>query len=53
MIMFKECLKNNIMPFIIHDSEKVNYIRELKNYKSDKMFLVETIKSEQDNYEKK
>lgn len=51
MIMFKECLKNNIMPFIILDSDKPYYIRGLKNYKEDKMFLVDTIKHEQDLYE--
>ena len=51
MIMFKECLKNNIMPFIILDSDKPFYLRCLKNYESDKMFLIDTIKHEQDLYE--
>ncbi|HIU12421.1 MAG TPA: Fic family protein [Candidatus Onthocola stercorigallinarum] len=52
MIMFKECLKNNIMPFIILDKDKSYYMRGLKEYKRDKMFLVDTIKNEQDIYEK-
>jgi Fic family protein len=51
MIMFKECLKNNIMPFIILDDDKPYYMRGLKNYKEDKMFLIDTIKHEQDLYE--
>lgn len=51
IIMFKECLKNNIMPFIILDVDKPYYIRGLKEYKDDKMFLVDTIKHEQDLYE--
>lgn len=51
MIMFKECLKNDIMPFIILDSDKPFYLRGLKNYESDKMFLIDTIKHEQDLYE--
>ncbi len=51
MIMFKECLKNNIMPFIVLDSDKPYYMRGLKNYKEDKMFLIDTIKHEQDLYE--
>lgn len=51
MIMFKECLKNDIMPFIILDSDKPFYLRGLKNYENDKMFLIETIKNEQDLYE--
>lgn len=52
MIMFKECLRNNIMPFIILDKDKPFYMRGLKEYKNDKMFLIDTIKNEQDIYEK-
>ncbi len=51
MIMFKECLKNDIMPFIVLDKDKPYYMRGLKNYQSDKMFLIDTIKHEQDLYE--
>lgn len=52
MIMFKECLKNNIMPFIVLDKDKPFYMRGLRKYKEDKMFLIDTIKYEQDLYEK-
>ena len=52
MIMFRECLKNNIMSFIILDNDKSFYLRGLRNYKTDKMFLIDTIKHEQDIYEK-
>ena len=52
IIMFKECLKNNIMPFIVLDDDKSYYMRGLKEYKNDKMFLIDTIKHEQDLYEK-
>ena len=52
MIMFKECLKNNIVPFIILDKDKPFYMRGLKEYKNDKMLLIDTIKNEQDIYEK-
>ncbi len=51
MIMFKECLKNNIMPFIVLDNDKPFYLRGLKNYEIDKMFLIDTVKHEQDLYE--
>lgn len=51
IIMFKECLKNNIMPFIVLDEDKAYYMRGLKEYKNDKMFLIDTIKNEQDKYE--
>ena len=51
MIMFRECLRNNIMPFIVLNKDKPFYMRGLKNYKHDKMFLIDTIKHEQDLYE--
>ena len=51
IIMFKECLKNNIIPFIVLDKDKPYYMRGLKKYKEDKMFLIDTIKYEQDLYE--
>ena len=50
MIMFKECLKNNIVPFIILDKDKSFYMRGLKEYNNDKMYLIDTIKNEQDIY---
>lgn len=40
-----------IMPFIVLNSDKPFYMRGLKNYKEDKMFLIDTIKHEQDLYE--
>ena len=52
IIMYKECLKNNIIPFIILDKDKPYYIRGLKEYKNDKSFLIDTIKNEQDIYKK-
>ena len=52
IIIFKECLKNNIMPFIVLDKDKHFYMRGLKEYNNDKMFLIDTIKYEQDLYTK-
>ena len=51
IIMFKECLRNNIMPFIVTDENKSYYMRGLREYPNDKMFLVDTIRHEQDLYE--
>lgn len=51
IIMFKECLKNNIMPFITLNDDKSYYMRGLKEYENDKMFLLDTIGHEQDIYE--
>ena len=51
MIMFKECLQNNIMPFIILDKDRPYYMRGLKEYDNDKQYLFDTIKYSQDVYE--
>ena len=40
------------MPFIILDKDKLFYMRGLKEYKNDEMILIDTIKNEQDIYEK-
>ena len=52
LIMFKECLANNIVPFIIEDKMKMYYYRGLKEYKNEKGFLIETCLSCQDRYKK-
>ena len=51
IIMFKECLKNNIMPFIILDRHKEYYMRGLKQYNQDPKFLIDTCLNAQDIYE--
>ena len=50
LIMFKECLRNDIVPFIIDEEHKLFYYRGLKNYKEDKTYLIETCLSAQDKY---
>lgn len=50
IIMFKECLKNNIVPFIVLDEEKAYYMRGLKEYNRDKKYLIDTILHFQDIY---
>ena len=52
LIMFKECLKCNIPPFIIEDKAKEYYRRGLKEYATEKGFLVETCRAAQDVYKK-
>ena len=51
-IMFKECLKNNIIPFIIMDKDKLFYYRGLKEYKEEKGYLIDTCLNAQDQYKK-
>jgi Fic family protein len=48
LIMFRECLKENIWPFIIEEEYKRYYYSGLKEYKSHKVSLVGTCKSSQD-----
>ncbi|NLC43206.1 MAG: Fic family protein [Clostridiales bacterium] len=50
IIMFKECLKNDILPFIIDNEHKLFYYRGLKEYESEKGYLVDTCLSAQDRY---
>lgn len=50
LIMFKECLKNNSIPFIILDSDKLYYYRGLKEYKNEKGYLTDTCLNAQDQY---
>lgn len=42
LIAFKECLKNNIVPFIILDDKKMFYYRGLDKYDEEKGYLIDT-----------
>ena len=48
--MFKECLKYNIVPFIIEDNLKMFYYRGLKEWDNEKGYLTDTCLTEQDKY---
>ena len=50
LIAFKECLRHNIIPFIIEDSKKMFYYRGLREWKNEKGFLIETCLDGQDTY---
>ena len=52
LIMFKECLRFSIIPFIIEEKYRLFYYRGLKNYLSEKGWLVDTCLSAQDEYVK-
>lgn len=54
VIIFKECLKNNIIPFVILDRDKLFYYRGLKEYQSngEKGYLIDTCLNAQDQYKK-
>ncbi len=48
LIVLKECLKNNIIPFIIEDSKKSIYYRGLSEWRNEKGWLVDTCLDGQD-----
>ena len=48
LIMFKECLKHNIVPFIITEELKMYYYRGIKNWKTERGFLRDTCLTGQD-----
>ncbi len=50
LIMFKECLNNNIIPFIIDEEHKIFYYRGLKEWDNERGYLIETCLSCQDKY---
>ena len=50
IIMFKECLQHDIMPFILDEEHKMFYYRGLKEYESEKGYLTDTCLSAQDRY---
>ena len=50
LIMFKECLKYNMVPFIIDDNLKMFYYRGLKEWDNEKGYLTDTCLSAQDKY---
>ena len=50
LIMFKECLKYDIVPFIIEDDLKLYYYRGLKEWNNEKGYLTDTCLTAQDRY---
>lgn len=50
LLMFKECLKHNIVPFIIEDDLKMFYYRGLKEWNREKGYLMDTCLTAQDRY---
>ncbi|AEF83284.1 Fic family protein [Leadbettera azotonutricia] len=50
LIIFKECLKNDITPFIIDEEHKLFYYRGLKEFEHTPGYLLDTCRSAQDVY---
>lgn len=52
LIMFKECLTHNIVPFIIEDENKFFYYRGLSEYPKIIEYLIDTCLSSQESYKR-
>lgn len=50
LILFKECLKYNIVPFILEDDLKLFYYRGLKEWDQEKGYLLDTCFTAQDRF---
>ena len=52
LLLFKECLRNNIVPFIITDDLKMFYYRGLSEWKNERGYLRDTCLTAQDRFRK-
>lgn len=51
LVLFRECLRHGIMPFVIDNEHKMYYYRGLSEFSSTPEFLIGTMQSAQDTYE--
>jgi len=52
LILFKECLRNNIVPFIIDEDLKMFYYRGLSEWTRERGYLLDTCLAAQDKFKK-
>lgn len=52
LIMFKECLKNGVTPFIIDEELKAFYYRGLREWTNDRRYLLDTCLAAQDKFKR-
>lgn len=52
LLLFKECLRHNIVPFIISDDLKMYYYRGLREWRNEKSYLRDTCLTAQDQFKK-
>lgn len=52
LVLFKECLRNNIVPFIIDEDTKLYYYRGLKELERERGYLRDTCLAAQDKFKK-
>ncbi len=51
LILFKECLRHDVMPFIIDDKRRSRYLRGIKEWHTDRYELVDVVMEAQDRFE--
>ena len=51
LLMFKECLRHDVMPFIIDDKRRSRYLRGIKEWHTDRYELVDVVMEAQDRFE--
>lgn len=52
LLLFKECLRHGIVPFIITDDMKLYYYRGLQNWPTERGYLRDTCLAAQDSFKK-
>ena len=52
LIALKECLRHDIVPFIIEDSKKAYYYRGLREWDSERGYLIDTCLDRQDTFKR-
>jgi hypothetical protein len=50
LILYKECLRNGIVPFMIEDVMKMYYYRGLQEWRNEKGWLTDTCLDGQDTF---
>lgn len=50
IIMFKQCIENDVFPFILMDTHRPYYIRGLREWDNQPNYLIDTLLTEQDTY---
>ena len=51
LIMFKECLRHDIMPFIIDDKRRSRYLRGIKEWHDSRFEMIDVVMEAQDRFE--
>ena len=51
LLMFKECLRHDVMPFIIDDKRRGHYLEGLEKWDTDRSILTEVVMEAQDRFD--